>query len=73
MDKNIPTAEEYIWKYGNRETSRKDLMIAFAKLHVEAALREAVKNAWVVDGCDTHGVEIDEDTILKAYPLTNIK
>ena len=39
-------------------------MIEFAKLHVEAALNAA---------CTSDGYEIDEESVLNSYPLTNIK
>ena len=46
----------------------KKAMIEFAKLHVEAALKEA-KNS-LKDGYVTPQ---DEQDVLNAYPLTNIK
>jgi hypothetical protein len=50
-------------------------IIKFAQMHVQAALKEASKNA---TGCisytlDGDIVSIDDDSILNAYPLTNIK
>lgn len=45
----------------------------FTEFHVNEALKAAADDAWLMDGCDTHGVEIDEATILNAYPLKNIK
>jgi len=57
------------------------LMKEFAKLHVEAALEAAKENAkaslkWKSDmrktGYGTMELHIDEDTILKAYPLNKI-
>jgi hypothetical protein len=48
----------------------------FAAMHVEAALNEAIEKSEMkaVDS-DMYGViwDIDSDSILKAYPLTNIK
>ena len=51
------------------------LMIEFAKLHVEAALKIASE---IADGIDEDGYyvpnsSIDKQLILHAYPLTNIK
>jgi hypothetical protein len=69
MENNLPTAEEFL-KIENLPTdilSGDDInyaMIEFAKLHVEAALNAA---------CESEGYDIDEDSILNAYPLTNIK
>ena len=45
----------------------------FAKLHVEAALEAAVNNVEYADGNDSAVDDIDENSILNAYPLTNIK
>lgn len=46
------------------------LMIEFAKMHVEAALKEAADQ---VDTGNQDFTYIDRETILNAYPLTNIK
>ena len=76
----IPTAEEFLkskdYNLGGNEELADGLltnnviedMIEFAKLHVEAALKEA-KN-FLKDGYVTPQ---DEQDILNAYPLTNIK
>ena len=69
----IPTVEEFLkgrpWKNGmNLQERIHESMIEFAKLHVEAALEEA-KNL-LKDGYVTPQ---DEQDILNAYPLTNIK
>ena len=69
----IPTVEEFLkgrqWKNGMSLQERiHESMIEFAKLHVEAALEEA-KNL-LKDGYVTPQ---DEQDILNAYPLTNIK
>ena len=69
----IPTVEEFLkgrtWKNGmNLKERIHESMIEFAKLHVEAALKEA-KNL-LKDGYVTPQ---DEQDILNAYPLTNIK
>ena len=72
----IPTAEEYLnSKVGTRSAWITEMMIEFAKLHVEAALKAASKNADVklVSGVMDDYRVIDEDTILKSYPLENIK
>lgn len=44
------------------------LMIEFAKLHVEAALKNVVANINVEDV-----INDDNSSILNSYPLTNIK
>ena len=64
----IPTALELFQK--GEFTKIQDAMIEFAKMHVEAALKEASdygKKAW--DWTTEECSSITED----AYPLTNIK
>ena len=51
-----------------------DIMVEFAAIHVEAALKSASENAemkWVK--YTEHDYEIDKDSILNSYPLSNIK
>lgn len=103
MDK-IPTAESFNFKYRYKIGKRLsgtlhreeefEMMIEFAKLHVEAALKKASENAQINviptdeeqwenipevitsdDIIDNEGImlEIDEKSILNAYPLDNIK
>jgi hypothetical protein len=72
----MPTAEEFFKLYSDNtslseghydylvdETSFKEAMIEFAKLHVEAALKEASEAAFPDSKWDVEN----------AYPLTNIK
>jgi hypothetical protein len=51
--------------------------IEFTKLHVQAALKAAAENAetWgpTHDGDGRHINGIDKESIINAYPLTNIK
>lgn len=75
MSNNVSTTEEllkdktqfgtYDNMYPRDQVAKK--MIEFAKLHVEAALKEANKKA-VMTGYVDSG-----QTILNAYPLENIK
>lgn len=57
----------------------KTALLGFAKLHVEAALKEASKKAEcctdaIVDlGHTIIEAYVEKDSILNAYPLTNIK
>jgi hypothetical protein len=79
----IPTAEEFFndIKYVTYSTEEK--LITFAKLHVEAALKEAINNVRIIDDpnsyCGNTGSEyppdqiLDTDAILNSYPLENIK
>ena len=49
------------------------MMIEFAKIHVKAALKAACNNVEVIcDGCDVYQY-INDDSILNAYSLTDIK
>ena len=83
MENKIPTAEEFLIKE-NLPTdilSGDDInyaMIEFAKLHVEVALKEASENADMDNEYYQSLQEgtsggIDIESILNAYPLTNIK
>lgn len=95
----IPTAEEVRFNYRYKENRRltgslstsqeKEMMIEFAKLHVEAALEIASNNAsilengknignnytWDAYNASNKDIEycIDKESITKAYPLENIK
>ena len=77
----VPTACEFITSTPGHLTGDVDdetLMIEFAKMHVEAALKEASEKADTIyveeDGCATGDYyEVDKDSILNSYPLTNIK
>jgi hypothetical protein len=84
----LPTAEEFA-KYEltlqhinlNEKTSWKwsdvqILMITFAKLHVQAALQVASETARAKEDPADYGtgeIWVDKQSILSAYPLTNIK
>ena len=53
-----------------------DLMVKFAKHHVDQTLISASENAAVRIKCNNcseyHDNEVDKDSILNSYPLTNI-
>lgn len=51
----------------------KNLMIEFAKLHVEAQEKAILKKAKTKVINFWGGVEIDKDSILNSYPLDKIK
>lgn len=86
---NIPTAEGYIKKhpYVNSFLSSAQgydvlvtFMIEFAKLHVQAALKEAsekyamkFKDNIEELHMNDDFMEVDRNSILNAYPLENIK
>lgn len=61
---NIPTAESFFFNRGAEIMDVPEAMIEFAKLHVEAALKEASEEI---------GDYGERDLILNAYPLENIK
>lgn len=73
----IPTAEDYIkknltdfWQGGKAQYSGEDVakaMVEFAKLHAEAALKEAEKSIKI--GLSHKA----KDSILNSYPLDKIK
>ena len=78
MENKIPTAEEFAWSQEEdfktilAEANYQEvynLMIEFAKLHVEAALESVAENTKEWHG--NHGML--KQSILNAYPLTNIK
>jgi len=90
---NIPTAEEFVMKGHLRveDDEQKDSLakshIDFAKLHVEAALKEAFLSSEMrVSENDTNEypsfvsnyddgyvtITVSKDSILNAYPLENI-
>lgn len=95
----IPTAKMYLEEHCDTQGSPKHnefwadyvtpgILINFAKLHVEAALKEASKKAYVeyidletneifdytdVITEDNVEVNINKPSIINAYPLTNIK
>ena len=78
----IPTAEEFFNNFCNKrtrvgqlnDTERLEVMIEFAKLHVEAALKQAAEKAYFRDFND-YICRSDENrqSILKSYSVSNIK
>jgi hypothetical protein len=92
MKNNIPTAEEFIRKEYDKSGDSLEsinceghhvqfMLVEFAKLHVEAALKEASNKAllkdegrYVLGDEDWHeDLVVDKKSILNAYPLTNVK
>lgn len=80
VENGIPTAEEFFIRVVGENPDEfngyiKECMIEFAKLHVEAALKAASEEAdYITDGQEhITDVWIDKDSILKSYPLDNIK
>ena len=74
--KNLPTAEEFIeqtYSFVPFELDQiTELMQEFAKIHVEAVLKEASEKA-IID-YDIGGYSfVSKQSILNSYPLTNIK
>ena len=77
---NIPTTEEF-YQHAiddkNIGDDITDLLNAYAKLHVEAALKAASNNSkvshpYVYEHTD-FSYKVDKNSILNAYPLENIK
>jgi len=75
----ILTAKEFIENYieeNNHDSNIdvEDALIEFAKLHVEAALKEALESIPCLgSSSDIATYEEVEDAVLNSYPLTNIK
>lgn len=79
----IPTAEEFLESKNSVkrfEGVGLDDLIEFAKMHVENALKIASKKAMIsqdlydfIEDSWESGDKIDKESILNAYPLTNIK
>jgi hypothetical protein len=72
---NIPTAEDFFAEHCvEMDSTVAKQMIEFAKLHVEAALKEALENIPCLgSSTDIATYEEVEEAVLNAYPLTNIK
>ena len=75
---NIPTAEEFLQQSNvvGMTDLMTPLMIEFAKLHVESALKAAWENAEIKQDIFSESgepiYEINHLSILNAYPLENI-
>lgn len=79
----IPTAEEFLKQFELGNTGKIDIedseeaIIEFAKLHVEAALKEASNKSYteIVHTGRQFGTQtrVNKNSILNAYPLENIK
>lgn len=69
------TAEELINQEGyhflNCKNDVENLMIAYAKMHVKKALEAASENSFT-DYDDDNNIIIDKNSILNAYPESNI-
>lgn len=83
-EKPTPTAVEFLHSFEQEDPDDDTIfraMIAFAKLHVEKALNQAseqgqikeVKKIDKYDYADNSNYGIDKDSIIRSYPLSNIK
>lgn len=78
---SVPTAEEFNNDIRYVTYSLDEKLITFAKLHVEAALEAASEKATVTpidheeisEGSFRPIWGVDDDSILKSYPLDKIK
>jgi len=72
----IPTAEAFLKTKNHVESYQyffiSELMIEFAKMHVEAALKAAYDNIEYTE-VDSSVPYVVEESILNSYPLENIK
>lgn len=64
---NTPTAKEFILSKNLLDYNTEDLLIEFAKLHVEAQIQKIIDD---LDDSLSIGVY---NTVRNAYPLENIK
>jgi hypothetical protein len=77
--KKLPTAEEFLESQHetvpNIEFDIRQVMIEFAKLHVEQALKEASENGQAKYDYtfEMYISDVDKDSILNSYPLDKIK
>ena len=75
--KNKQTAEELYFQITGCHINHRDIkhaMIEFAKLHVEAALKEALESIPCLgSSTDIATYEEVEEAVLNSYPLENIK
>jgi len=80
-ENKIPIAEEFAKSKGllkssilsiKGEYSNYDAMIEFAKLHVEAALKNAGDKYINAETHESDNSEYLKEVIINAYPLTNI-
>ena len=81
MNEEIPSAEEFLMCCDLPDDtatiqgviSTKDILIEFAQIHAQAALKAAYKNSNLYLNPDKNEWEVDIDSILNAYPLDLIK
>lgn len=82
--KQLPTAEQFLrFKSDISEDKTsveyltdcevEEIMIEFAKMHVQAALKAASEKATAGDSDMYFSSLIDEESILNSYPESNIK
>jgi hypothetical protein len=76
--KKIPTAKEFfdLMLESNDEATSTEMMIEFAKLHVQVALKQAAHESQCYNKSKFAGDEnwvVDIESILNSYPLENIK
>jgi hypothetical protein len=77
----MPTAEEFLNTFNRKvndtlEQGVQEAMIEFAKLHVEAQQEAILEKAEALNQAKFKGdcnPQIDAESIIKAYPLDNIK
>lgn len=72
LEENLLSVDSSVFKEGHY-FAIEQAMIEFAKLHVEAALKEASEKASVYADEGGYSEFVDEQSILNSYPLENIK
>lgn len=80
VKKDILTAEDFWIQNQNPHRSQLEVMIEFAKLHCKAQSKAILENVTIDDIGSPNGDGewmpcniINKDSIMNAYPLTNIK
>ncbi len=80
LKKKFPTSfenkrdEVELWFESNNDAKEDvQIIIEFAKIIAQDVLKEASRNAYTKDVKYSNDVEVDEESILTAYPLDNIK
>lgn len=71
----MKTAEEFIEYQEDHYADKKWIMIEFARYHIKEALKQAYFKHEIntINGHNEDVYELDESSILNAYPLENIK
>jgi hypothetical protein len=75
MENEIISAEEFVNQYNweNSSLNIPEVLIGFAKLHVQAAIKECIESAPSGSSTDTVSYKDVKYALEDCYPLDNIK